>query len=297
MGGKVEPHVLELRIHGIANAPPEKVLGVTRDEIVSAGHDDLGGFWRYKNPPSPPSEDTPLVRTDDDPRIRTEAYSWGNMARSGATAGAVVVAILVQIGWLLTLPFGLCNAAYWTRRITRTQAAAGREWLGGAGSSTIRLFALGLTLLLTSALASVALDFIGTQCYREQRCARGCPRSSRCFRRRRRAGPCACSSSASSRSPSCCSSTSSRVVRGCAMRPAPAIGRHTSSAMPSCSPLGLGSRSRAPACGRAVRSPRSTRRSASRRCWRPPASGPASAWARRRSACTSPRSWRCFWGC
>ncbi|MDJ1370747.1 hypothetical protein C7K25_05110 [Gulosibacter molinativorax] len=166
-----KPHILELRIHGIANTPPEVMLGVSRDEITSAGSDELGGFWRYKNKPGPP-EDTDsfaareqLHRTDLDPRIHTEAYSWGNMVRSGGTFGSAVVTVLIQIGWFLTLPFALCNVAYWTRRITR-KGGSDHEWLSGAGAATVRLFALGLTLLLTSSLATILLDFIGTQCYR-----------------------------------------------------------------------------------------------------------------------------------
>ncbi|KAB1645041.1 hypothetical protein [Gulosibacter chungangensis] len=132
-------HILELRIHGIANTPPETMLGVPRDEIVSVAGDELGGFWTYKKPAASPTApeagdlNTPQPRTDEPGRIRTEAYSWGNMVRSGGSLGSAVVSIFVQIGWLLTLPFAFCNVAYWTRRITRN-TDGDREWLSGPGA-------------------------------------------------------------------------------------------------------------------------------------------------------------------
>lgn len=176
----LEPHILELRIHGIANAPPEVMLGVERDEIESLGGDELGGFWTYKKAPRTTDRTEPVGlhenqgRTDDREEIRTEAYSWGNMVRSGGSIGSRVNAVMVQIGWLLTLPFALCNVAYWTRRIVR-KADGDREWLAGPGAGTIRLFALGLTLLLTSALATVTLDLIGTQCFQANAICAGLP--------------------------------------------------------------------------------------------------------------------------
>lgn len=172
------PHILELRIHGIANTPPEIMLGVPREEIVSVAGDELGGFWTYKKAPVSDPEagdrNTPQARTDDPDRIRTEAYSWGNMVRSGGSLGSAIISIFVQIGWLLTLPFAFCNVAYWTRRISR-KTDGDREWLTGPGAGTIRLFALGLTLLLTSALATVALDLVGTQCFRANGMCAGLP--------------------------------------------------------------------------------------------------------------------------
>ncbi|MGO1544465.1 MAG: hypothetical protein ACTHXA_09010 [Gulosibacter sp.] len=170
---KQTPHILELRIHGINNTPPEKMLGVEKSEIVSVASDDLGGFWTYKDPPPADEEAQPIslkparTRTDRNPKVRTEAYSWGNMVRTTGSLGPLwetVTSVVVQIGWLLTLPFSLCNAAYWTRRIVR-KSDGEHEWLTGPGALTVRLFALGLTLLLTSALATVALDLVGTQCY------------------------------------------------------------------------------------------------------------------------------------
>ncbi len=142
--------VLELRIHGIKNTPPGEMLGVPESDTVRDRGDDLGGFWVEKNPP---------VRRG----LRREAYSWGAFARSGGGVGSAVVVLFVHLGWLLLLPFGLCNLAYWTRRIP-TQSGA---WKPGVGAAGIRLFALGLTLLLVATIASVSIDLIGVQCYRD----------------------------------------------------------------------------------------------------------------------------------
>ena len=145
------PRVLELRIHGIKNTPPAEMLGVTPDRIRRDAGDESGGFYVETEPAGHPG-------------IRREAYSWGALARTGGGALALVGQLFVHIGWLLILPFGLVNVAYWTREIPK-QTVAG-AWRGGVGTATLRLFALGLTLFSVTAMASVALDLIGVQCYR-----------------------------------------------------------------------------------------------------------------------------------
>lgn len=146
------PEILELRIHGIKNTTPAEMLGTPVDQVERAAGDDLGSFWVEKSPP-------PGLRT------RREAYSWGNMARSGGGPLAMIGTLFVQIGWLLILPFGLCNVAYWTRSIPTDQPT--KSWRGGRGAPSLRLFALGLTLIYVTALASVSLDLIGVQCFRQ----------------------------------------------------------------------------------------------------------------------------------
>lgn len=150
------PQVLELRIHGIKNTTPAEILSVTAERVERADGDDLGAFWIEKASPAEPV--SPPHRT------RHEAYSWGEMARSGGGPLALIGTLFVHLGWLLILPFGLCNVAYWTRRIP-TRQRPGR-WDGGRGAPVLRLFALGLTLIYVTALASVSLDLIGVQCFR-----------------------------------------------------------------------------------------------------------------------------------
>ncbi|WP_295125646.1 hypothetical protein [uncultured Leifsonia sp.] len=151
------PAVLELRIHGIKNTPPGEMLGVAPGDVRADQADENGGFYvPTVDPVDPEDPATPPTV------IRREAYSWGMLARYGGGALVAVGQFFVQLAWLLILPFGLCNTAYWTRPIP-DQARTG-EWRAGRGAASLRVFALGLTLLYVCALASVSLDLIGTQC-------------------------------------------------------------------------------------------------------------------------------------
>jgi hypothetical protein len=151
------PAVLELRIHGIKNTPPGEMLGVAPGDVRADQADENGGFYvPTVDPVDPEDPATPPTV------IRREGYSWGMLARYGGGALVAVGQFFVQLAWLLILPFGLCNTAYWTRPIP-DQARTG-EWRAGRGAASLRVFALGLTLLYVCALASVSLDLIGTQC-------------------------------------------------------------------------------------------------------------------------------------
>ncbi|SFR70978.1 hypothetical protein SAMN05428970_1087 [Agromyces sp. CF514] len=155
-----QPTVLELRVHGIANAPPAAMLCVAEDEVVRVDGDEFGSFWMAADPP------------EDESDLRTEAYSWGNLARSGGSALAVISRALVHLGWLFVLPFGLCNLAYWARRQIPGEEASSRWWDGGPGAIAIRMFAVLQTLFYVVAFMSVSVDLIAVQCLRDhQPCA------------------------------------------------------------------------------------------------------------------------------
>jgi hypothetical protein len=151
------PAVLELRIHGIKNTPPGELLGVAPADVRADQADENGGFYVPTVDPLDPHDPAtpPTV-------IRREGYSWGMLARYGGGALVAIGQFFVQLAWLLILPFGLCNTAYWTRLIP-DQTRTG-EWHAGRGAASLRVFALGLTLLYVCALASVSLDLVGTQC-------------------------------------------------------------------------------------------------------------------------------------
>ena len=158
-------HVLELRIHGIKNTPPTEILGREQSELRQTQGDENGGFWWA------PKQDEPDRDPDDVPGtidpavppegVRTEAYSWGRLARYGSGPLLFIGQLFVQLAWLLLAPFGLANTAYWTRRIPAQRP--GGEWEAGVGGASLRIFALGLTLLYVCALGSVSLD-LGVQC-------------------------------------------------------------------------------------------------------------------------------------
>ncbi len=77
------------------------------------------------------------------------------------------VASYVHLGWLLVLPFALCNLAYCTRRIESPSSPAALQWNGSRGASLLRLFALVLTLVYVAAFTSVAVDLVAVQCFRD----------------------------------------------------------------------------------------------------------------------------------
>jgi hypothetical protein len=143
-----EPQLLELRIHGVSNTPPAEMLGVEPGEVTKVTGDGLGSFWTTTTP-----------ETDG---VRTEAYSWGSMARNGATPILLIGQLVVHIGWLLLLPFGLCNVAYWMRRLEHQNSQ--HTWQPGRGAGTLRLFGLALTLLFTCTIVVVTVDLFGVRC-------------------------------------------------------------------------------------------------------------------------------------
>ncbi|WP_350347620.1 hypothetical protein ABIQ69_13395 [Agromyces sp. G08B096] len=167
------PSVLEIRIHGIANAPPEVMLEAERDEITRRTGDDLGSFWSRKD--AAPGAPAPAADPRGGDVDAIEAYSWGRQARSGGGALAVIGRVFVHLGWLFILPFGLCNIAYWTRRIPVPERADEAAWAAGRGAAMLRLFGLVLTLIYVTAFLSVAVDLIAVQCYRDGRVCAALP--------------------------------------------------------------------------------------------------------------------------
>lgn len=157
--------ILELRIHGVRNTPPNEMLCVGPGDVVPAEADtiklvdNLAGFYQVKEPPSDAS-------AAPDSRTLLEAYSWGKLDRFappgllGKTGRA-----FYNIGWFLIAPFGFANAAYWTRVLK----ADDRREDGvdpGTGAALVRLFSLLLTLLLATAVATATMDFVAVQCFR-----------------------------------------------------------------------------------------------------------------------------------
>ncbi|MBT0995277.1 hypothetical protein KIN34_13385 [Cellulomonas sp. DKR-3] len=167
-GETLGPDVLELRVHGVANTPPAQMLDLLPGEVEQVDGDDLGSFWA----PTPAA--AAAARPPGDCRsapagVRREAYSWGAMARFSTVPGlgrvSGTIAGLVRALWVLIIPFGLVNVAYWARD---ADEPAGRR--SSAAGGLVRLFGLTLTLLWVASVATVLLGVVGTQCYgpREQ---------------------------------------------------------------------------------------------------------------------------------
>lgn len=154
-----DPNLLEIRIHGVRNTPAHEMLRVPAAEVLWGRGDASAGFSTTQDP---------------DAHHRVEAYSWGLLARKTGLpklgrAGDAVVRVL----WFGLAPFGLVNAAFWSRETLLKDPAApdlagqgtpreqisalGREINSARGAGAIRLLGLLLTLLLVGTIASIAM--------------------------------------------------------------------------------------------------------------------------------------------
>ncbi|HEY8718797.1 hypothetical protein [Pengzhenrongella sp.] len=163
------PDVLELRIHGISNTPVAGMLDLPLDQIEQVAGDSLAGFWAPTADAAAQGAGLPSGdRHHIHPGVRREAYSWGLLARTvpggtGRIAG-VVGAAAARIAWTLLIPFGLANAAYWSRAIP--EPGENRQgWRDAGGAASLRVFALALTLLYVTSASAVSLDLFAVQCY------------------------------------------------------------------------------------------------------------------------------------
>ena len=181
-----EPHILELRIHGVRNTPPWNVLGVAEADVIKVAGDDLGSFWIPKKPATSDGMQ-PQPGSEVPPNVHREAYSWGAMARHAPVPGADLLgkaaAVIRSMGWLMMLPFALCNAAYWMRPLARKPGSSDqgqrsglgsgprkeRGWRDAHGGGLVRVFGLLLTLLLVATATVASVDLIGNQCVQKER--------------------------------------------------------------------------------------------------------------------------------
>jgi hypothetical protein len=142
--------VLEIRVHGVSNTPPESML---RDRWIGepvvrlCAGDEQTGFYRR-------------CGDSDSADLVTEAYSWGQL-----TSGNRAKKDVQRAGWALLLPFALVNVALWAR------PEIADDPFGKMTAYVVRLLALSLTVTLVLAAAGVGMDQVGWQC------RDGCPRT------------------------------------------------------------------------------------------------------------------------
>jgi hypothetical protein len=160
--------VLELRIHGINNTSPASMLDLPQDSIEQVLGDSNASMWREKD-----GAQEKLVEGDRGWRptaLTREAYSWGGLARNTPDvpigAAAAVGRAIGRVTWVLLLPFGIANVAYWTRRLNDPTAESDNTRGPGAGAA--RIFALGLTALTVVTACEASMDLVATQCYAGQ---------------------------------------------------------------------------------------------------------------------------------
>ncbi|WP_255609645.1 hypothetical protein [Micromonospora sp. PLK6-60] len=145
--------VLELRVHGVSNTPPQQLLGLRpepdgtgpRPWLVAGG--EVTGFYRS------------TTARPHDP-VTVEAYSWGQLTSGARTARDVERAL-----WTLLLPFTLANVALYAR--PGIPAEPDQERWGsrsGLAAWLIRLFCLSLTGTLVLTVTGIGVDLVGWQC-------------------------------------------------------------------------------------------------------------------------------------
>ncbi|MBC9715970.1 hypothetical protein H9Y04_25850 [Streptomyces sp. TRM66268-LWL] len=144
-----EKTALELLVHGVGGATPEKMLGDPRTVRVTG--DDTAAVYRR-------TDDADAERRPEDYREKPvpEAYVW-----SGLTSGNGARAL-----WLLLVPFMVANLAHWMRPSARGHSGIVRTY-----GVLVRLVGLTLTVLLVAAACEVALDLTAWQCAGTPTCA------------------------------------------------------------------------------------------------------------------------------
>lgn len=173
--------VMELRVHGVSNTPPDELLclqpepGQPAPQPWLVAGDEVTGFYRAPEPTAasgaPTDPTAPGTPTDPagpvDPAgpdgggpVTVEAYSWGQLTSGARTARDVERAL-----WTLLLPFTLANVALHAR--PEIPADPNRErWADRSGLAAwlIRLFCLSLTGTLVLAATGIGVDLVGWQC-------------------------------------------------------------------------------------------------------------------------------------
>ncbi|WP_415952913.1 hypothetical protein [Streptomyces sp. KLOTTS4A1] len=139
---------LELLVHGVGGATPEKMLGDPRTVRITG--DSTAAVHRR-------AEDAEAERHPGKFRDEPvqEAYVW-----SGLTSGNGSRAL-----WLLLLPFMVANLAHWMR-----PSARGHRRMVRLYGALVRLLGLTLTVLLVAAACEVALDLAAWQCAGTESC-------------------------------------------------------------------------------------------------------------------------------
>lgn len=142
---------LELLVHGVGGATPEKMLNDPRTVRITG--DDTAAVFRR-------ADDVAADTGPADDRGRRapvpEAYVWSNLTSGNGTRAL----------WLLLLPFMVVNLAHWMRPAAREGVRAVRLY-----GLLVRLAALSLTVLLVAAACEVALDLTAWQCAGTTACA------------------------------------------------------------------------------------------------------------------------------
>ncbi|WP_107104058.1 hypothetical protein, partial [Streptomyces niveiscabiei] len=153
---------LELLVHGVGGATPEKMLDDPRTVRVTG--DETAAVYRRADDADAETRAGAWGEHDDTAsragarldRPIPEAYVWSNLTSGNGTRAL----------WLLLLPFMVVNLAHWMRPAARAGTRTVRAY-----GLLVRLAALSLTVLLVAAACEVALDLTAWQCAGTRACA------------------------------------------------------------------------------------------------------------------------------
>ncbi|KUN77982.1 hypothetical protein [Streptomyces griseoruber] len=147
---------LELLVHGVGGATPEKMLNDPRTVRITG--DETAAVYRRAGDADAdaPAADANAPSGDHHGRPVPEAYVWSNLTSGNGTRAL----------WLLLLPFMVVNLAHWMRPAAREGTRAVRLY-----GLLVRLAGLSLTVLLVAAACEVALDLTAWQCAGTRACA------------------------------------------------------------------------------------------------------------------------------
>ncbi|GKQ39388.1 hypothetical protein [Streptomyces sp. A012304] len=143
---------LELLVHGVGGATPEKMLNDPRTVRITG--DDTAAVFRRADDADADHPDNATGGPRDRPV--PEAYVWCNLTSGNGTRAL----------WLLLLPFMVVNLAHWMRPAARARTRPVRLY-----GLLVRLAGLSLTVLLVAAACEVALDLTAWQCAGNRSCA------------------------------------------------------------------------------------------------------------------------------
>uniref|UniRef100_UPI004040352F hypothetical protein n=1 Tax=Streptomyces sp. SS7 TaxID=3108485 RepID=UPI004040352F len=147
---------LELLVHGVGGATPEKMLNDPRTVRIT-GDETAAVYRRAEDADADaPAADANAPSGGPDGRPVPEAYVWSNLTSGNGTRAL----------WLLLLPFMVVNLAHWMRPAAREGTRAVRLY-----GLLVRLAGLSLTVLLVAAACEVALDLTAWQCAGTGACA------------------------------------------------------------------------------------------------------------------------------
>ncbi|MFE1289351.1 hypothetical protein [Streptomyces sp. NPDC058751] len=149
-GPEAAGRTLELLVHGVGGATPEKMLNDPRTVRITG--DATAAVFRRADDTD--AEERPGGHRGGPVR---EAYVWCNLTSGNGTRAL----------WLLLLPFMVVNLAHWMRPASHGHGRAVRLY-----GLLVRLVGLTLTVLLVAAACEVALDLAAWQCAGTRPCVR-----------------------------------------------------------------------------------------------------------------------------